>query len=202
MPIFRGIQRITGKLPAWVPGGYASDRRLNQTADLGSQEPFGVLASEQSREAVDEVVVAHGRQPRRWNSRLPAHVMVYFALPLGLWSGDDCEQVMARLTDRWRPRGWDAGRQAPASGGTTEARQRLGSGVLADLYERLAEPITEILTPGAGSGRGGWWPWTAPWSTCTAPPPTTPTAVGLVALPCRGRSLRPGSWQCLRRLIS
>ncbi|MBP5871177.1 hypothetical protein F3K34_11585 [Streptomyces sp. LBUM 1486] len=63
--------------------------------------PFGVLASEQSREAVDEVVVAHGRQPRRRDSRLSAHVMVYFALALGLWSGDDCEQVMARLTDRW-----------------------------------------------------------------------------------------------------
>ncbi|MFI0555661.1 MULTISPECIES: transposase domain-containing protein [Streptomyces] len=145
--------------------------------------PFGVLASEQSREAVDEVVVAHGRQPRRRDSRLSAHVMVYFALALGLWSGDDCEQVMARLTDRW-------------------SRPRLGSGVLADLYERLAEPITEILTPGAGSGRGGWWPWTAPWSTCTTPPPTTPTPVGLVAPPCRGRSLRPGSWQCLHRLIT
>lgn len=64
--------------------------------------PFGVLASELSREAVDEVV-ANGRQPRRRDSRLPAHVMVYFVLALGLWSGDDCEQVMPQLTDRWGP---------------------------------------------------------------------------------------------------
>ncbi|MFF4633918.1 MULTISPECIES: transposase domain-containing protein [Streptomyces] len=55
------------------------------------------------RGGFDEVVAAHGRQPRRRDSRLPAHVMVYFALALGLWSGHDCEQVMAQLRDRWGP---------------------------------------------------------------------------------------------------
>ncbi|MEU3343065.1 transposase domain-containing protein [Streptomyces sp. NPDC006668] len=152
--------------------------------------PLGVLASELSREAVDEVVAANGRQPRRRDSRLPEHVMVYFALALGLWSGDDCEQVMPQLTDRWgpgrlgcRPTGPQrrAGPRRPVSAGVRDA----GGSVQA-----LAEPITEILTPRAGSGRGGWWPWTAPWSTCTTPPPTTPTPVGLVAPPCR-RFVRP-----------
>jgi hypothetical protein len=123
----------------------------------GSLQEFmslGVLASELPREAVDEVVAAHGKQPRRRDSKLPAHVMVYFALALGLWSGDDYEQVMAQLTDRLGGLGgWDAGWEAPTSGGITKARQRLGPEVLADLYERLAEPVAEILTPGAWAGR-------------------------------------------------
>jgi hypothetical protein len=115
--------------------------------------PFGVLASELPGEAVDEVVAAHGKQPKRRDSKLPARVMVYFALALGLWSGDDYEQVMAQLTDRLGGLGgWDAGWEAPTSGWITKARQRLGPEVLADLYERLAEPVAEILTPGAWAG--------------------------------------------------
>lgn len=114
---------------------------------------FGVLASELPREAVDEVIAAHGKQPKRRDAKLPAHVMVYFALALGLWSGDDYEQVMAELTDRLGGlNGWDEGWQAPTSGGITKARQRLGPEVLRDLYERLAVPVAEILTPGAWAG--------------------------------------------------
>ncbi|WP_116427326.1 transposase domain-containing protein [Streptomyces spongiicola] len=78
---------------------------------------LGVLASELPREAVDEVVAAHSKQPRRRGSKLPAHVMVYFALALGLWSGDDYEQVMAQLTDRLGGLGgWEAGRPRPRAG--------------------------------------------------------------------------------------
>ncbi|AWK11208.1 hypothetical protein DDQ41_22395 [Streptomyces spongiicola] len=156
---------------------------------------LGVLASELPREAVDEVVAAHSKQPRRRGSKLPAHVMVYFALALGLWSGDDYEQVMAQLTDRLGGLGgWEADWQTPTSGGITKVRRRLEPGVLADLYERLAEPVAEILTPGPGPGDGGLRPWTAPWSTCPTPPPTTRTSAGRATPPRRARSHRPGSW--------
>ncbi|MER6490102.1 transposase domain-containing protein [Streptomyces griseorubiginosus] len=103
------------------------------------------------RGGFDEVVAAHGRQPRR-DSRLPAHVMVYFALALGLWSGHDCEQVMTQLRDRWGPGrgrptglslGLDHGSPSPAgvrgcwricaSGGRSQSRRSSPRGLGRDV---------------------------------------------------------------------
>ncbi|TCR26133.1 hypothetical protein EV578_10180 [Streptomyces sp. BK205] len=65
---------------------------------------------------------------------------------------------------------WSADRPQPRAG-PRKPVTGWGPGVLADLCERRAEPITEILAPRAGSGRDGRWLWTAPWLTCATPPP-------------------------------
>jgi hypothetical protein len=88
-----------------------------------------VLASSVPRDAVDEAVAAAGRQAKRSDGRLPPHVMVYFAMALGLFADDDYEEVAVWLTEtlaswgRWdmpvgRYRPW-AGSPRPASGWDT-----------------------------------------------------------------------------------
>ena len=49
------------------------------------------------RDVIDDAVVAAGRQARRSDGKLPPHVMVYFAMAMALFAGDDYEEVAARL---------------------------------------------------------------------------------------------------------
>jgi hypothetical protein len=114
---------------------------------------LGVLASAVPRDAVDDAVEAAGRGARRAGGKLPPHVMVYFAMALALFAGDDYEEVAARLTETLR--GWDCWDDAwevPTSGGITQARQRLGCEPLAELFSQVAVPVAEELTRGAFLG--------------------------------------------------
>jgi len=54
---------------------------------------LGVLASSVPRDVIDDAVVAAGRQARRSDGKLPPHVMVYFAMAMALFAGDDYEEV-------------------------------------------------------------------------------------------------------------
>jgi hypothetical protein len=49
--------------------------------------------------------------------------------------------------DRWGC--WDAAWSVPTVGGITQARKRLGPAVLAEVFERVAEPVGGLLTRGA-----------------------------------------------------
>jgi Insertion element 4 transposase N-terminal/Transposase DDE domain len=112
---------------------------------------LGVLAASVPRDVVDEAVVACGRQARRSDGKLPPHVMVYFVMALALFADDDYEEVLTRLVDPLRRWGcWDPGWGIPGSGGITQARQRLGSQPLEQVFEVVAEPVADALT------RGGW----------------------------------------------
>jgi hypothetical protein len=69
---------------------------------------LGVLASAVPRDAVDEAITAAGRGARRSDGKLPPHVMVYFAMALALFAGEDYEEVAARLTETLASWGcWD-----------------------------------------------------------------------------------------------
>jgi hypothetical protein len=58
---------------------------------------LGVLASSVPRDVIDDAVAAAGRQAKRSDGKLPPHVMVYFAMAMALFAGDDYEEVAARL---------------------------------------------------------------------------------------------------------
>ena len=117
---------------------------------LTDQISLGVLASSVPRDAVDDAVAAAGRQARRRDGKLPPHVMVYFAMAMALFADDDYEEVAARLAGIFTLWGcWDDSWSVPASGGITQARQRLGWEPLRELFTRVAAPAADLLTRGA-----------------------------------------------------
>jgi Insertion element 4 transposase N-terminal/Transposase DDE domain len=111
---------------------------------------LGVLASSVPRDAVDEAVAAAGRGARRSDGKLPPHVMVYFAMAMALFAGEDYEEVAARLTETLASWGcWDESWSTPTSGGITQARKRLGPEPLELLFAKVAVPVAAVLTRGA-----------------------------------------------------
>jgi hypothetical protein len=125
-------------------GVVASGGRLTDWISLG------VLASSVPRDAVDEAVAAAGKGAKRADGKLPPHVMVYFAMALALFSGEDYEEVAARLTETLASWGcWDDAWSTPTSGGLTQARKRLGPEPLELLFEKVAVPVAGVLTRGA-----------------------------------------------------
>lgn len=114
------------------------------------QVSLGVLATAVPRDAVDGAVAACGVADRRAGGKLPAHVVAYLTMGLCLFSQDDYEEVATKVTgalNRWGC--WDAAWSVPSSGGITQARKRLGRAVLAEVFERVAEPVGGMLTRGA-----------------------------------------------------
>jgi Insertion element 4 transposase N-terminal len=111
---------------------------------------LGVLASSVPRDAVDEAIAAAGKGAKRSDGKLPPHVMVYFAMALALFAGEDYEEVAVRLTETLASWGcWDDSWSTPTSGGITQARKRLGPEPLELLFDRVAVPVAGVLTRGA-----------------------------------------------------
>jgi hypothetical protein len=116
---------------------------------------LGVLAGSVPRDVVDTAVAAQGRSARRSGGKLPPHVMVYFAMAMALFAEDDYEEVMVRLSETLAGWGsWDRAWTTPTSGGITQARARLGAGPVAEVFDTVAVPVADPLTPGA---------WLGPW---------------------------------------
>lgn len=114
---------------------------------------LGVLASRVPRDAVDDAVEATGRQATRRGGKLPPHVTVYLVMALALFSDEDYEEVAERLTGALRSWGsWDERWESPAKGAVTQARQRLGSEPLRELFAQVAEPVAGMETEGAFLG--------------------------------------------------
>jgi hypothetical protein len=111
---------------------------------------IGLLAAVVPRDVVDDAVEEFGRGAKRSDSKLPAHVMVYFAMALALFSDEDYEEVLVRLTETLDDWGcWDAGWVRPGSAGITQARKRLGPEVVREVFEQVAQPVATMMTKGA-----------------------------------------------------
>ena len=109
----------------------------------------GVLTRVFPAAVVDEVIAEAGRTQQRHRS-LPARVMAYFAIAMGLYSEGSYEDVLAQLTDglAWAS-GWREQYRLPGKSAIFQARERLGPGPLASLFSRVARPLATPDTPGA-----------------------------------------------------
>jgi hypothetical protein len=115
------------------------------------QVSLGVLVNAVPRDAVDEAVAACGVREKRSDGKLPAHVITYLTLGLALFPDDDYTEVATKVTgslDRWGC--WDATWSVPTTSAITQARKRLGRGVLAELFERTCGPVAGDVSPQAG----------------------------------------------------
>ena len=108
----------------------------------------GVLTRVFPPELVDEVIEGAGRTQQRHRA-LPARVMAYFAIGMGLYSEGSYEDVLAQLTDvlSWAS-GWSEQYALPSKSAIFQARQRLGSQPLVDLFARVARPLGSVGAPG------------------------------------------------------
>jgi hypothetical protein len=120
-----------------------SDRRLSDVVSVG------VLTRVFPPALVDEVVEASGRREQRHRS-LPARVMAYFAIGMGLYSQGSYEDVLGLLTDglSWRS-GWSESWRLPSKSAIFQARARLGSEPVEALFRRVAVPVAPAAMPGA-----------------------------------------------------
>lgn len=119
-----------------------SDRRLSDLVSVG------VLTRVFPADLVDEVIAEVGRTQVR-HRVLPARVMAYFAIGMGLYGEGSYEDVLAQLTDglSWAS-GWREHYRLPGKSAIFQARERLGSAPLQGLFARVAVPLGSPDTPG------------------------------------------------------
>ena len=100
-------------------------------------------------ELVDGVVAEAERRERR-QRLLPARVVVYYVLALGLFADSSYEEVMRQLVEglAWES-GWRESWEVPTKVAIYKARQRLGREPLELLFRAVARPLGGEATRGA-----------------------------------------------------
>lgn len=108
---------------------------------------LGVLAEAFPLETVQAILAATGREGKR-KRLLPASMMVYYVIALGLFVGVGCREVLRRLLDgaMWI---WPNEVRVATESAITQARQRLGSTPIEKLYQEVVVPIAKKITQGA-----------------------------------------------------
>src|SRR3954467_4248924 len=124
------------RVPAGLPAGVR----------LGDHISLGVIARTFPIEEVRRVLAETGKASER---DLPAHVMVYYAVALALYTTASTREVLRCLLEGLR-RLWGAEAvRVAGKSGISQARTRLGAAPLRRLYERLARPVATPATRGA-----------------------------------------------------
>ena len=114
------------------------------------QVSVGVLVSSIPRDVIDVAVAAHGVGAKRSDGKLPAHVVAYLTMGLCLFPDDDYTEVATKVTGSLSRFGcWNASWKVPTSSGISQARQRVGWRVMADVFEGVAQSVASSDTRGA-----------------------------------------------------
>jgi len=100
-------------------------------------------------DAVREVLKETGRESQRQRD-LPAHLMVYLVVALGLYRDQAVEEVLRRLiVGLQRLVGLRVRVETAGKSGITQARKRLGALPIRRLYEKIVQPVATAETKGA-----------------------------------------------------
>lgn len=110
---------------------------------------MGILAKTYPTARVRAILQQQGKASKR-ERELPAHLMVYYVMGLGLWMGASCREVLRCLLMGVH---WLLGNESvykvTGKSGITQARQRLGWEVMKAIHDQVVQPIGQKHTPGA-----------------------------------------------------
>lgn len=112
---------------------------------------IAVLAEAFPLGKIRAILKATGREGHR-KRQLPATMMVYYVIALGLFVSVGCREVLLRLLDgaMWI---WPGEVRVSTESAITQARQRLGSAPIEALYRQVVRPLAKKITRGAWFGR-------------------------------------------------
>src|SRR6059058_1591310 len=114
------------------------------------QVSLGVLVSAVPRDVIDPAVAGCGVAAKRSDGKLPPHVVAYLTMAMCLFPDDDYEEVATKVTGSLSRFGcWDASWTVPTSSGISQARKRVGSAVMADVFTGVAQAVATMSTRGA-----------------------------------------------------
>lgn len=128
----------------------ARTKKVRQEGDrLTDLMNIGVLTTRFPLELVREVLRETGRESRRERA-LPAHVLMYYVIALGLFRPQDTREVLRVLQEGLKAIFGDR-REIRTAGkaAISQARSRLGTEPLKQLYERVVKPVATERTQGA-----------------------------------------------------
>jgi hypothetical protein len=128
----------------------ARTRKVRQEADrLGDLMNIGVLTTRFPLEQIHEVLAVTGRRSERVRD-LPAHVMMYYVIALGLYRPQDTREVLRVLQEGLKAiLGPEHAVKTAGKPAISQARTRLGVEPLKQLYEAVVKPIATPQTQGA-----------------------------------------------------
>ena len=110
---------------------------------------LGVLTEKFPLSKVQSVLRETGRESKRQRN-LPAHVVVYYVIALALYTGVSYGEVLRCLVEGLAWMGVDVRRiRTTAKSAISQARSRLGTKPLKQLYEDVVRPIAQEKTKGA-----------------------------------------------------
>lgn len=120
-----------------------------RTSRLVDSISLGVLADVLPRDLIEDVLNETDKREQR-TRLLPAHVVVRFCQAMCLFFDDDYEEVMRKLVGSLQDmRSWSGSWHVPSVSALSQARVRLGSEPMRELFERTAVPLAELGTKGA-----------------------------------------------------
>jgi hypothetical protein len=110
---------------------------------------LGVVAKTFPADRVEALLHRNGKASQRQRD-LPAHVVVYYVIALGLFAQVSCREVLRCLLDgiRWL-KGAPADLKVAGKSGISQARSRLGWKPIRELHDEIVKPIAVEGTRGA-----------------------------------------------------
>ena len=136
-----------------------TDRRGDSssiTERLTDRISIGVLIRTIPRELVDEVLTETGRREKR-SRRLPAHVVVYFVIAMGIFR-DGYEEVLRKLVNGLSFLGnWRDTWTLPTTWAISQAGERLKELPMRTLFDRSRCRWLNQVLEVRGCVRGGSW---------------------------------------------
>ena len=115
---------------------------------LADHVSLGVLTAQFPLELVEQVLVETERVNERERA-LPARLMVYYAIALGLYADVSTREVLRCVVEGARWLGDPTATGMPSKSGISQARTRLGAAPLERLYREVVAPVAQEGTPGA-----------------------------------------------------
>lgn len=107
-----------------------------------------MLAAILPGDLIDEILCRTHRQERR-TRKLPARLVVYYVVALGVFFGDAYDEVLRRLVGGLRTsRAWADNWNYPTTSSLSKARQQLGVEPMKQLFDEVCRPIGQPATPG------------------------------------------------------